>query len=613
MSAGRWTWLLGRLDALLPENRHHLTPGELGRYRVLLGSTVLLAATSLVLAIISALGMNGGAPLVKIGTGAAIGFALILVYLRAGGALRRASLLVCGTMLAGYMLTTFLMPRQIVASHAASLLIPLLSVYLMGVKVGLVFTGFFCLNSGILLPLYQSGFGSREPIFANSQAWIAGVLDSLILLLGWGLSSLFGIARDDASATVRDSERKLHSLLESTTDPVCSLDERGRAITSNSVARKMFQEMYGRELRPGAELDQHSDPVVQEQWRNSLQRALRGESVRFEWIRRNPHRTWVFDVALHPLWGEGDRPVGVTLFGRDITERKEAEAKLGELHRGLMEVSRQAGMAEMATGVLHNVGNMFNSVNVSASLVLERLKGSRTTSLLRASELLREHETNLPTFLTEDARGRQLPQYMSTVSRHLVQEQEDLLTEMKELLRNVEHIREVVSLQQENARVVGRVELVTVPELIDSALRLHLDAFERLGIRIQREYAEMAPLPLDRHRLLQILVNLLGNARHALAESGRDDKWLSLRVRREGEEWLRIEVEDNGVGIAPEHLSRLFSHGFTTKKEGHGFGLHSSALAAEAMKGRLRCESQGKGHGARFTLELPLSAREPPA
>jgi signal transduction histidine kinase len=184
---------------------------------------------------------------------------------------------------------------------------------------------------------------------------------------------------------------------------------------------------------------------------------------------------------------------------------------------------------------------------------------------------------------------------------------------MKELLRNVEHIREVVSLQQENARVVGRVELVTVPELIDNALRLHLDSFERLGIRIQREYAEVAPLPLDRHRLLQILVNLLGNARHALVESGREDKRLSLRVRREGEEWLRIEVEDNGVGIAPEHLERLFTHGFTTKKDGHGFGLHSSTLAAEAMKGRLRCESQGKGHGARFTLELPLNMPETPA
>ncbi|MFY0574003.1 PAS domain-containing protein [Cystobacter fuscus] len=310
MSAGRWTWLLGRLDALLPRNRHHLTPGELGRYRVLLGSTSLLAAMSLVLAITSALGVNGGAPLVRIGTSAAIGFALILVYLRAGGALRCGAILVCATMLAGYMLTTFLMPRQIVASHAASLLIPLLAVYLLGVKAGLVFTGFFCLNSGILLPLYLSGFGSREPLFANTQAWIAGMLDSLILLLGWGLSSLFGIARDEASATVRDSERKLHSLLESTTDPVCSLDAQGRIITTNSVARKMFQEMYGKELRPGTELDQRSDPVVQEQWRNSLRRALRGESVRFEWVRRGPHRTWVLDVALHPLWGGGTGPWG---------------------------------------------------------------------------------------------------------------------------------------------------------------------------------------------------------------------------------------------------------------------------------------------------------------
>jgi two-component system sensor kinase FixL len=612
MRAGPWTWLLGRLDAFLPEDRRCLPPGELSRYRVVVGAALLLSLMGVVVALCSPV-MDNGDVAMRIKWGASLGFAMILVYLRAGGSLRLASFLICGTMLGGYMLTTFVMPLQIVASHAASLIIPLLSVYLLGVRTGLVFTAFFCLNSGVLLPLYQSGFGTREPLFANTQAWLSGLTDAFILMIGWGLSALFGLARDEAAATVRDSERKLNSLLESTTDPVCSLDPQGRIIKANTVAKRLFQDMYGMELRTGDELDQRSDGAVQEKWRQSLQQVLEGESIRYEWVRRSGQRTWVFDLALQPLWGEGERPVGVTLFGREISERKEAEAKLGELHRGLMEVSRQAGMAEMATGVLHNVGNMFNSVNVSASLVLERLQGSRTATLLRAAELLREHEESLHTFLVEDPRGRQLPKYLATVSQHLVQEQESLLTEMRELLRNVEHIRAVVSMQQENARVVGRVELVPVPELLDDALRLHQDAFERLGIRIHREYAEVAPMPLDRHRLLQILVNLLGNARHALVESERADKRLSLRVRREGEVWLRIEVEDNGVGIAPENLARLFSHGFTTKKEGHGFGLHSSVLAAEAMQGRLRCDSAGLGHGARFTLELPLGARESPA
>ncbi|MET0404746.1 MAG: ATP-binding protein [Cystobacter sp.] len=594
----------------LPEERRQAPPGELGRDRVLVGAALLLALLSLVIAF-SAPILHRSQALVWIGGGACLGFTLILVYLRLGGSPRLSSFLVCTTMLLGFMLTTFVLPRQIVASHAASLIIPLLAVYLLGVKEGLVYTALFGLNSGLLLPLYLSEAGSRDPLLDNTQVWVAGLIDAFVLFAGWGLSAMFGMARDADAAAARDSERKLNSLLESTMDPVCSLDARGSIIKANSVAIRLFQDIYGQELRAGDQLDQRAEGTVQQQWRANLQRVLQGESIRFEWNKQGAQRMWTFDLALYPLLGEDGRPVGATLFGRDITERKEVEAKLGELHRGMMEVSRQAGMAEMATGVLHNVGNMFNSVNVSASLVLERLQGSRATGLMRAADLLREHEANLRAFLEADARGRQLPQYLATASRHLVQEQEALMTEMRELLRNVEHIRSMVSLQQENARVVGRVESVLVSALIEDALRLHLDAFERLGIRVHREYGELTSVPLDRHRLLQILVNLLGNARHALEESRHETRRLTLRARREGEEWLRIEVEDNGVGISPENMARMFSHGFTTKKDGHGFGLHSSARAAEAMHGRLRCHSAGEGHGACFTLELPL--RAPPA
>jgi two-component system, LuxR family, sensor kinase FixL len=610
MRAGPWTWLLGRLDAFLPEDRRRAPPGELGRHRVLVGAAIMLSLLALVIALSAPL-RNKNHVLVGIGWLSCLGFALVLGYLRLGGSPRLCAFLVCTTMLLGFMVTTFMLPQQIVASHVASLIIPLLAVYLLGVKEGLAFTALFCLNAGLLLPLYLSDFGTREPLFADTQVWVSGMIDAFVLFAGWGLSALFGLARDADAAMARDNERKLNNLLESTTDPVCSLDVQGRIIKANSVAVRMFQDIYGEELRAGDELDKHGENWMKERWQAHLQRVLRGESIRYEWTKQGAQRTWTLDLSIHPLHGEDGQPVGATLFGRDVTERKEAEAKLGELHRGMMEVSRQAGMAEMATGVLHNVGNMFNSVNVSASLVLERLQGSRATGLMRAADLLREHETNLPTFLAQDTRGKQLPQYLATVSRHLVQEQEALMNEMRELLRNVEHIRAVVSLQQENARVVGQVESVIVSSLIEDALRLHLDAFDRLGIRIHREYGKHAPVSLDRHRLLQILVNLLGNARHALVESGREDKHLTLRVRSEGAEWLHIEVEDNGVGIAPEHLARMFSHGFTTKKDGHGFGLHSSARAAEEMRGRLRCESAGPGQGARFTLELPLHA--PPA
>jgi C4-dicarboxylate-specific signal transduction histidine kinase len=169
-------------------------------------------------------------------------------------------------------------------------------------------------------------------------------------------------------------------------------------------------------------------------------------------------------------------------------------------------------------------------------------------------------------------------------------------------------------MQQQHARGAGTLEQVPVPQLIDEALRLHSGSFERQGIRIEREYSDVPALQVDRHKLLQILVNLLGNARHALIDSSQQDKRLRIRVRPAGDaERLAIEVADNGVGIAPEHLPRLFTQGFTTKKTGHGFGLHISALAAQEMRGHLSCQSAGPGQGATFTLELPVRGETAPS
>jgi signal transduction histidine kinase len=281
------------------------------------------------------------------------------------------------------------------------------------------------------------------------------------------------------------------------------------------------------------------------------------------------------------------------------------------MHRTLLDVSRQAGMAEIATGVLHNVGNTLNSVNVSATLVAERLRGSRVSGLAKAAGMLAEHAGDMGRFFTEDPKGRQLPQYLIALAGQLVEERDALLGEIKGLTESVEHIKSIVSMQQAHARLGGVVERLPVPPLIDDALRLHAVSLERQGIQVRREDEPVPPILVDRHKLLQILLNLVSNARHALMDSGRPDKVLTIRIRpgaRAG--WLRIEVADNGVGIAPEHAERLFTQGFTTKKDGHGFGLHISALAATDMGGTLTCASAGAGQGATFTLELPVEGKQ---
>ncbi|HEX8441059.1 sensor histidine kinase, partial [Archangium sp.] len=246
-----------------------------------------------------------------------------------------------------------------------------------------------------------------------------------------------------------------------------------------------------------------------------------------------------------------------------------------------------------------------NSVNVSAGVVTERLRGLHVSGIFRAVELLDEHPSDLGTFLTVDPKGKQLPAYLKALARKLAQERAAVMEEVHTLCESIEHIKAVVSMQQEHARSAGMEEPLPVSELLDDALRLHAMSFERLGIQLRREYVPGPVVWADRHKLLQILLNLLNNARHALMESGRPDKQLILRVGPGEGGRLRIEVADNGVGIAPENLPRLFTQGFTTKKGGHGFGLHISALAAEEMRGSLACVSAGPGQGATFTVELP--------
>ncbi|WP_375771250.1 ATP-binding protein [Archangium gephyra] len=612
MSQGPHAWMLERLDAFLTEEQRRSPPEELGRYRVLAGAILFMLANSVLVVVTGPLLPHSLLRMVG-GTVLAAGWMSLLVLLRRQSSPRIPALVVCGLLTAACLVAIFAFSRpgpgqasSAEGAPAGIILIPLFTVYLVGVRTGLFFTAFFCLNVGLLRPLSLSDFGALHPVFSEARPWMKGLLDVFLLMVGWSLSALFSAARDATNATLQESERKLRSLIESTDDPVCALDAEGRIVSANSAAKRMFHESSGRELRPGDTLDELAAAQNQVEWRARLNGVLQGQPLRREVSFRVGDRTVELDLSYNPILDETGRPVGVTMFGRDITERKRAEARQSELHRSLMEASRQAGMAEVATGALHNVGNTLNSVNVSASLVLERLRGSRMPMLSRAVDLLEEHAENLPAFFSEDPRGQKLPEYLTSVTHQLSREHGMMVEEMQRLVRNMEHVKAVVAVQQEHARFRGQPEPVPMAELIDDALRLHATSFERSGIRIQRECAELPPVLVERHRLLQILVNLLSNARHALLESGREQKLLSLRVRTSEEGRLRIEVSDNGVGIAPEHMPQLFVHGFTTKKDGHGFGLHSSAMAAEEMGGRLSCASGGRGQGATFTLELPL-------
>jgi signal transduction histidine kinase len=293
-------------------------------------------------------------------------------------------------------------------------------------------------------------------------------------------------------------------------------------------------------------------------------------------------------------------------LAEEIEERKRMELVIERTHQELMIVSRQAGQAEVASSVLHNVGNVLNSVNVSAGVISDRLRRPHVANLAKAVGLIREHQADLTGFLNEDPRGRQLLPYLEQMASRLNHEQNELLSEVKRLAENVDHIKEIVATQQDYAKVSGVTEKIAVAEVIESALKMHFGAFARHSIAVEREYEEVPPVVVDKHKLLQILVNLLHNAKYACDEAGRSDKKVVIRIKRLNDERVVVEIADNGIGIPPDNLTRIFAHGFTTRKNSHGFGLHSAALAAKEMSGSLVAHSEGLGKGATFTLELPV-------
>ena len=339
-----------------------------------------------------------------------------------------------------------------------------------------------------------------------------------------------------------------------------------------------------------------------------LRAVLAGElpSYTMEYPCHSPTENAWFRLMATPL--HEDAGEGAVVMHLNITERKKAELALEKANLELREVSRLAGMADVATSVLHNVGNVLNSVNVSCSLISDKVGKSRISSVASTSALLQEHRADLAGFFTTDPRGMGLPEFLAKLAGRLTEEQTAVLVEIKSLARNIDHIKQVIATQQLHAKGrVGIREMVQVQELVDDALRMSYSSLTYHGILLIREFSEVPPASMERHKALQILVNLLRNAKQAvLSQFGGPGGQIVVRIEG-GSGQVTVSVSDNGIGIVPENLTRIFAQGFTTKENGHGFGLHSGALAAREMGGALTVHSDGPGNGATFTLSLPTA------
>jgi len=413
----------------------------------------------------------------------------------------------------------------------------------------------------------------------------------------------------------KENFSRLQAIVETASEGIITINEHGLIESANASAERIFQyqveELKGRNvsmLMPSPYHEEHDEYFAS--YRNTGKANIIG-TIREVVGRRKNGDVFPMELSLSEVRWENQRMF--TGFVRDISERKKAEAEREALNKQLVDTSRRVGMAEVITGVLHNVGNVLNSINIAAGVLMDTVRRSSLDKVSRTGELIQENLHDVGSYLTQDPKGQQIPEYLGQLGHQLTQEQETVLREIKGLVKNIEHIKEIINVQQSVARSSSMEEPVVLADLVSQALSVNQAPLDTYQVQVVKDYHEMPEIVVDKHQVLQVLVNLISNANQAMKEVSDRPRILTLRLlwfKEHENEWVKFEVQDTGVGISPDNMNRMFSQGFTTKKDGHGFGLHSGALNAKLMGGSLTVSSEGEGRGALFTLTIPAKKRE---
>ena len=406
--------------------------------------------------------------------------------------------------------------------------------------------------------------------------------------------------------TLQNSEAISREIVDNVGDAIITIDENKTVVTCNQAAQKIFSTSDG-EIR-WQEIDRfvpcmgakESDGDDQAELLNSFC----GRFSEVTGINENgveiPLELYVNRIKV------GDK-VGYVALMRDLTEQKLSEKKLKENTDKIVKLSREAGKAEIATGVLHNVGNVLNSVNVALSLATDYAKRIDIDSYEKVMDLLDKNIDNLGYFLTEDKKGKLIPGFLRDLSAECKSVQTSLLDELSTLDKSIGRIKDIVQVQQEHARSMGVSAVVKLADVLDESIFIALGTEIEHEIEIEKEYLQGVEVNVDQDKLAHILVNLISNARDSIREFRPERAVIKIQIVQNEKQMVAIMISDNGVGISADKMTQIFSFGFTTKRKGHGFGLHASSLAAKELGGDLLVSSAGVGCGATFTLNIPLN------
>lgn len=426
---------------------------------------------------------------------------------------------------------------------------------------------------------------------------------------------------------IKNEALKFKALIEGSMDAVLVLDVNG-VVDCNGNALKMFSVNTLEELNEASldYLSMFSDSQNKEENQgvfSAINHVLVQTKRRYHWIFINSQGAiFPADVELTGIEIEGKKFVQMVI--RDVTERERAQEELrkanenlelkvqlrteelNDLNSKIGEIARSSGMAEVASGVLHNVGNVLNSVNISTSLLRSQVSNSKINNLEKLVGMIKDHEDDLCDYLKNDEKGKYIIPFLSGLSDKLIQDKNNQMLELDSLSDNIEHIKNIVTMQQSHTGGMGVIENIKASMIMDDAISINLASMGEHGIEIIRVYDEGPEISVDKHKLMQVLVNLVSNAGHALA-SKKEDKVITVGIQKDKDSVL-FYVEDNGIGIDESDIARVFEFGFKKRKGGHGYGLHHSAIMAKELGGKIQVMSDGLGKGAQFKLSIPINS-----
>lgn len=417
----------------------------------------------------------------------------------------------------------------------------------------------------------------------------------------------------DRTKELKQSEIKIRAILDNIGEGIVVLNENGKIESMNPAAEQIFtlKEKESIGLNSALLIENYDAQNFTESgpYTNSDHITDNDDDKQpkeHQGIRSNGD-TFPMEMVISGM-NVGNRRMRVCIV-RDITARKETEDTLADVQSQLVDAAHKSGMADMATGVLHNIGNILNSVNLSGDEIHRISSGSKITGLMKATDLLVHQEDNMQEFLTKDARGQKLPDYFIKMGKVLNDEISQIKQESKDLLKKTTMMKEVISTQQAYAKSNFHSEQLNLPELVDDAIKIQEASLKKWGITLNKNYTDTPMCTGQKSKLLQVITNLIKNAKEAMDNNDQYNrpKEMNIETGMLNDGAIYLKIEDNGCGINGEQLTKIFNHGFTTKKTGHGFGLHTSANAMTEMKGALKVDSGGVQKGACFTVTLPIS------